>query len=107
MGVYMTREVCFPRKGAGAEGALVSEVGEERWHDLGVIAAVSFFTESLVFKGVSPGGVAPFLMGAEFVKLVGGERGDAKEGLEEFLRVFVINREDGIDGEWGEQDVDD
>jgi len=27
--------------------------------------------------------------------------------LEEGLRVFVISRKDGVDGEWGERDVDD
>ena len=61
------------------------EVGKEWRHDLGVVVAVAFSTESLVFEGVSPGGIASFLMGVEFVKFVGEERGDTKKGFEEDL----------------------
>jgi len=85
---------------------LISEVGKERRHDLGVVAAVAFSTESLVFKGVSPGGVASFLTGVELVKFVGRKWGDAKKRFEEDFRVFVVSREDGIDGKWGKRDID-
>jgi len=50
-----------------------------------VIATVMLFAEGLVLEGVTPGGVVVFPMGVEFVKFVGGEWGDAKEGMEEDL----------------------
>ena len=103
----MSHEVCFPREGARAKGTLVPEVRKKRQHDLDVIAAVTLLTEGLMFKGVAPSGVVVFLMRVELVKLVGGEWGGAKEGSKEDFRVFIVSREDRIDGEWGERDVDD
>jgi len=72
-----------------------------------MVAAVVFFTKGLVLKRVGPSGVAAFLMGVEFVKFMGGEWCDTEEGLEEDFQVFVVSRENGIDGEWGERDVND
>ena len=54
-----------------------------------------------------PSCVASLLARVEFVKFVDGKGGNAEEGIEEDLRVFVVVREDGIRGERGEQDVDD
>jgi len=102
MSAYVSCEVCFSRESTGAEGALIAEVWEERRHDLGVISAVALFAEGLMLEGMSPSGVAAFLTGVEFVKFVGREWSNAKEGMEEDLRVFVISGEDGIDGEQGE-----
>jgi len=39
--------------------------------------------KGLVFEGMSPSGIAAFLMGFELVKFVGREWGNAKERLEE------------------------
>ena len=72
-----------------------------------MIATVALLTECPVFKGVTPGGVVAFLTGIELVKFMGGEWSDAKEGMKKDLRVFIIGREDGIDRERGERDVDD
>jgi len=60
-----------------------------------------------MFERVNPGGVASLLARIEFVKFVGGKGGNAEEGMEEDLQVFVVSREDGICGKWGERDVDD
>jgi len=106
MSAHMSCEVCLLRKGAGAERALITEIGEEWWHGLSMIVAIVLFAESLVFEGVGPSGIVAFLTRVELVKFVGGEWGDTKEGGEEDLRVFVICREDGIDGEWCERDMD-
>src|SRR6266850_3753864 len=102
----MSREVCLLREGAGTKRALEFEVREERWHDLGVIATVVLFAKGLMLEGMGPSGVAAFLMGVELVKFVGRERCDTEEGVEEDLRVFVVSRENRIDGERGERDVD-
>jgi len=83
------------------------EVGKEWRHDLVVVAAVALLAKGLMFEGMTPGGVTAFLMGVEFVKFMEREWGDVKERLEEDFRVFVVDREDGIDREWGEQDVND
>jgi len=91
----------------GAERALIMEVREERRHDLGVVAAVALSAKGLVLKGVAPGSIVAFLAWVELVKFVGREQGDTKERMEEDFRVFVVSREDGISGEWGERDVDD
>jgi len=84
-----------------AEGTLVSEIREERRHDLVVVSAIAFPTERLMFEQVSPSGVASFLAGVELMKFMGRERGNAKEGMEEDFRVLVIGGENGIDGERG------
>src|SRR6267142_376658 len=105
--VYMSCEVCFTRKGTGAERALITEVTEERRHGLGVVAAVALSAKGLVLKRVAPGSVIAFLAWVELVKFVGGERGDTKERTEEDFQVFVVSRGDGIDGKWSERDVDD
>jgi len=102
----MSREVCLLQEGAGTKRALEFEVREERWHDLGVIATVVLFAKGLMLEGMGPSGVAAFLMGVELVKFVGRERCDTEEGVEEDLRVFVVSRENRIDGERGERDVD-
>jgi len=74
---------------------------------LGVIAAVAFFAESLMFEGVGPSSIVAFLGRVELVKLVGEEWGDAKEGSEEDFRVFIISGENRFDRKWGERDVND
>jgi len=71
-----------------------------------VIAAIALFTEGLMFEGMGPSGVATFLVGIELVKFVGRERRDSEEGVEEDFRVFVVSRENRIDGKRGERDVD-
>jgi len=83
---HMRCEVHLPREGTGAEGTLVMEIWEERWHDnLVVIAAVLLFAEGLIFKRVGPGGVIPRPRRIELVKLVTGKWGDVEEGLEKDL----------------------
>ena len=67
-----------------------------------MIAAVALFTKGLVFKGVDPSGVVAFLTRVELVKFMGREWCDTKKGVKEDLQVFVISREDRIDGERGE-----
>ena len=47
---HMSCEVCLTREGTGAEGTLEAKVGEEWRHDLGVVMAIVFPTEGLVFK---------------------------------------------------------
>jgi len=71
-----------------------------------VIAAVALFAKGLMLKGVGPSSVAAFLTGVELMKFMGGEWCDMEKGVEEDLQVFVIGREDRIDGERGERDVD-
>jgi len=39
----------------------------------------------VVLDGVRPGGIVPFPLGVEFMKFMGRERGNAKEGMEEDL----------------------
>jgi len=106
--MYVSGEVSFVREGTGAERTLVMEIGKEWRHDdLVVVAAVFLFTEGAVFERVGPGSIVLLSTRVELVKFVTGKGGDAKEGLEEDFRVFVVGGENGIDGEQGEQDVDD
>jgi len=106
MGAHMSREVGFTREGSGAERTLVSKVRKKWRHDLLVVMAVAFPTEGLMFEGVGPSGVVAFLMGVELMKFMGREWCDTEKGVEEDLQVFVISREDRIDRERGERDVD-
>jgi len=48
-----------------------------------------------------PSCVASLLARVEFVKFVDGKGGNAEEGIEEDLRVFVISGEDRVDRERG------
>ena len=71
-----------------------------------MILTVAFFAEGLMFEGVGPSGIAALSLGVELVKFVGRERRDSEEGVEEDFRVFVVSRENRIDGKRGERDVD-
>jgi len=64
-----------------------------------VIAAIALLAEGLMLEGMGPSGIAAFLTGVELVKFVGRERCGSEEGMEEDFRVFVVGREDRIDGE--------
>jgi len=77
---HMGGEVSPPGEGMGTEWVLETEIWEEQGHgDLIVVVAVALFAESLVFEGMTPGGIVAFPMRVELVKLVGGKRGDAEE----------------------------
>ena len=71
-----------------------------------MIAAVTLSAKGLMFKGMGPSGVTAFLSGVKLVKFVGRERCDMEEGVKEDLRVFVVVRENGVNGERGKRDVD-
>jgi len=98
----MRGEVGPPREGSGAERALEAEVRVQWGHLLDVIATVAFFAKGLMFEGMGPSGVAALLVGVELVKFVGRERCDTEEGAEEDFRIFVVSRENRVDGERGE-----
>jgi len=50
MSAHVSCEVCFAREGTRTEGTLVSEIREERRHDLVVVSAIAFPAERLMFE---------------------------------------------------------
>ena len=72
-----------------------------------MVAAVCFFAEMGVFKGVGPGGVVVLPTSVKLVELVRSEGSRVEETFEEVLQVFVVGREDRVGWQWSSGDVDD